>query len=374
MTAAFQITVVVLALGAVAWMVRSKIRAEGRRRHLSESITNHMPSGMLTVDARGMITAHNPSSQRIFGLDLGTSRRLSDLVEEGPEFASLLNRCLTTGETFTRQEFNVLDPSGQRRHIGINLSPISTSTGQVDGALCLLSDLTEVVKLQEQIRLKDNFAALGEMSAGIAHEFKNSLATISGYSQMLGGEVDRAKMQKYAGEIDKETRALSKIVTDFLNFARPVETSMRSMELHALVAGAVEDLKETRRGSCSIEFDTSHTPDILCDAALLKQAVFNLLINAVDATADGGAIRVSIEFDEPQQQVQIHVIDTGHGMSPHDLEKAFIPFFTTKSTGTGLGLSLVQKIVLAHNGSIVLDSREGEGTQVTISLPAKPHA
>ena len=374
MTPAIPIALVILVLGTVAWMIVSKVRAEGRRRHLSESITNNMPSGMLTVDPHGMITAHNPSSQRIFGYDLGTSRRLSDLVEEGPEFARLLDRCLTTGETFTRQEFNLVDPSGQRRHIGINLSPISTPTGQVDGALCLLSDLTEIVKLQDQIRLKENFAALGEMSAGIAHEFKNSLATISGYSQMLGEEEDRAKMQKYAGEIDKATRALSKIVIDLLNFARPVETSMQSMELYELIAGAVEDLKETRPGGYSVEIDATRHPDIMCDATLLKQAVFNLLINAADATGDGGDIRVSIEFDEEGQRVQVNVIDTGHGMSPHDVEKVFIPFFTTKPTGTGLGLPLVQKIVLAHNGSIVVNSHEGEGTQVTISLPAKPDA
>jgi PAS domain S-box-containing protein len=360
---------VVVVLGIVLWIVISRLRVENRQRHLSEYITNNMPSGMLTVDARGLITSHNPSSQRIFGYDLGTGRQLADLVEETEELASLLDRCVRTGAAFTRREFNVSDPAGPLRHIGVNFSPITTPTGQVDGVLCLLSDLTEIVKLQDQIRLKDNFASLGEMSAGIAHEFKNSLATISGYSQMLGAESDPSKMQKYAGEIDKETRNLSRIVREFLNFARPVETSMHPTQISALVTAAVQDLKSARAGKYTVKVNAGYVPPILCDTTLLQQAIFNLLINAADASSDEGTIEVSVELDEALNQVQLHVIDTGCGISHHDLQKIFIPFFTTKAAGTGLGLPLVQKIVLAHSGTIMIDSREREGTRVSISLP-----
>lgn len=372
MNQSFTIAVFLLLVGLVVWLAVSRLRIETRRRHLSEHITNNMPSGMLTVDMQGVITAHNPASQQIFGYDLGTGRRLSDLVEQRPRLDAMLERCLQTGEAFTRQEFNVANPTDGGRHIGVNLSPITGATGRIEGALCLLSDLTQIAKLQEQVRLKDNFAALGEMSAGIAHEFKNSLATISGYSQMLSSEPDPEKMRAYAREIEKETRALAQIVTDFLHFARPVKASLRAAELEDLVAGAVEDLKGVRPGGYEVEVRSSKTADVVCDAALLKQAVFNLLLNAADAIGEDGAIRVEIELDNNAGKVRLHIIDNGCGIDPDDMKRAFIPFFTTKPSGTGLGLPLVQKIVLAHDGDIAIDSHPGRGTRASLSLPAKP--
>src|SRR3954447_21344138 len=144
---------------------------------LSEHITSKMPSGIIMVDREGKIIGHNPASERIFEGTLARSFRLCDLVRESKELQELLNRCLTSGEVFTRVEFNApIRPEADKR-IGINLSPITSETGSIDSAIWLLSDLTEIVELHNRIKLKDNFAALGEMSAGIAHEFKNSLAT-----------------------------------------------------------------------------------------------------------------------------------------------------------------------------------------------------
>jgi PAS domain S-box-containing protein len=182
MNSAIVVEAFLLITGFVVWLVAPRLRAESRRRHPSEYITNNMPSGMITVDLGGVITAHNPASERIFGYELSTGRRLSELVVQKPRLDELLGTCMKTDEAFTREEFDVSDAVGNNWHIGINLSSITGPAGQIEGAICLLSDLTKIVKLQEQIRLKDNFAALGEMSAGIAHEFKNSLATISGYS------------------------------------------------------------------------------------------------------------------------------------------------------------------------------------------------
>src|SRR4029078_641908 len=145
------------------------------------------------------------------------------------------------GETFTRIEFNALMSPQREKRIGINLSPILSAGGEIEGAICLLSDLTEIVELQEQIKLKENFAALGEMSAGIAHEFKNSIATIVGYAQMSGSENDVETLQGYAREIQKESRALSIMVTDFLNFARPVNTSMHEADMNELLEAVVAD-------------------------------------------------------------------------------------------------------------------------------------
>src|SRR5437870_10944132 len=193
---------------------------------LSEQITGKMPSGLIMVDREGKIVDHNPASERIFEGTLARSSCLRDLVRESHELQDLLDRCLNSGEVCTRVEFNAPIRKDVDKRIGINLSPITNSAGEIDGAICLLSDLTEIVELHNRIKLKENFAALGEMSAGIAHEFKNSIATIVGYAQMSGSETDIATLQSYAREIHKESQALSNMVTEFLNFARPLAASI----------------------------------------------------------------------------------------------------------------------------------------------------
>ncbi len=370
-------TTLVLAIALAAVIVASsllltRIRAESRSRVLSEYITNNMPSGLVMVDSRGYITGHNPASQRIFGYAMGTGKRFADLVVEGSELHSLLDRCLTTGETFTRKEFNVGGGAAAVKHIGVNLSPITNARGQTDGVLCLLSDLTEVVQLQEQVRLKENFAALGEMSAGIAHEFKNSLATIAGYAQLLEKDPGDEGARNFAREIDKETRSLATIVSEFLNFARPVSASLQEVLVRDLLADAIRDASNLRPGDYDLGLEGDEAGSIACDETLMRQSLVNLLINAVDSLEEGGSVRVKAELLE-RGQLRITITDTGTGMTEDELGKVFIPFFTTKSAGTGLGLPLVQKIVLAHNGRIDIASQLGKGTSVTLTFPPIQH-
>src|SRR2546425_2194014 len=164
---------------------------------LGEHITDKMPSGLIIADREGKIVGHNPASERIFEGRLARSSRLRDLVRESQKLQDLLDRCLNSGEVFTRVEFNAPIRPDVDKRIGINLSPITNSTDGIDGAICLLSDLTEIVELHNRIKLKENFAALGEMSAGIAHEFKNSIATIVGYAQMSTSETNVSTLQNY---------------------------------------------------------------------------------------------------------------------------------------------------------------------------------
>ena len=333
-------------------------------------ITTKMPSGLITVDRNGDITGHNPASDRIFGGTLITGSPLQHLVRESGNLEELLRRCVTTGEVFTRIEFNVPTPMGDKR-IGINLSPITDADGEIHGAICLLSDLTEIVELENRVKLKDNFAALGEMSAGIAHEFKNSIATIVGYAQMSISETDLKAVQSYAQEILKESQALSNMVTDFLNFARPVKTSFDETDLIELLKSVLADVKNLRPGEYELRFAGAGEAVVDCDATLLRQSFLNLLINATEALNGTGTISVLVDSPVERDQVRVVVQDTGHGIPQDHIAKIFFPFFTTKMHGTGLGLSLVQKIVLAHNGRIEVHSSEGKGSRFTVTLPRK---
>jgi PAS domain S-box-containing protein len=339
---------------------------------LNNNITRTMPSGLVTVDQEGVITGFNPASERIFGGTLRLSTPLPTLVRETESLRALLGKSLTSGEIFTRVEFNVpVGPETDKR-IGINLSPIFDANGEIEGAICLLSDLTEIVDLQNQIKLKENFAALGEMSAGIAHEFKNSLATILGYAQMSVYENDVEILHGYAREIHKESQALSFMVTDFLNFARPIKAAIQEIDLEELLTTVISDLKNLRPGGYSVAFKASTDGVVTCDATLIRQTFLNLLINAVEALTDGrGMLNVMLE-DAHRGHVRVTFEDTGRGIPNHQLAKIFLPFFTTKTHGTGLGLALVQKIVLAHNGRIEVQSNEGKGTRFAITLPRIP--
>src|ERR1051326_6722107 len=251
---------------------------------INTDITNRMPTGLILVDREGRITGHNPASERIFEGTLTPRSRLGGLVHEAQTLEELLQRCLQWGEVFTRVEFHV--PSrggGADKRIGINLSPVTNPAGKIEGAICLLSDLTEIVELQNRIKLKENFAALGEMSAGIAHEFKNSLATIIGYAQMSTTETDVETLHSYAREVHKESQALSRMVTDFLNFARPVKASINDVDLIELLQSTMSDLRTLRPGNYGLRFRASGDAVVPCDQTLMRQSFLNLLINAVEA-------------------------------------------------------------------------------------------
>ncbi len=335
----------------------------------SQYVADKMPSGLMILNREGRIIGHNPASDRIFEETDITSRLLPELVRESQTLEELLDRCLNAGEVFSRIEFNVPMRSGFDKHIGINLSPILSPGGQIEGAISLLSDLTEIVELQNQIKLKENFSALGEMSAGIAHEFKNSIATILGYAQMSKVETDVDTLQSYAKEIHKESQALSNMITDFLNFARPVMASIYEVDLVELLKTVIGDVKNLRPGDYDVQFAASGDALVPCDATLIRQSFLNLLINATEALDGKGTVSVLVDAPQDRDHIRVIVEDNGRGIPSHLISKIFFPFFTTKTQGTGLGLALVQKILVAHNGRIEVQSTEGKGTRFTVTLP-----
>ena len=213
-------------------------RAQESER-LTEEMTRHMPTGLLLVNAMGAITSSNPAAENALGLRPMRYRSYNELLGEDSGLTKMLTACLRDGKTFQRGEVEHMTKDGDVRHLGVTISPIyhptrtalrvhvsdppAGSTPKVSGALCLMSDLTELTALQKQIRWKENLAALGEMSAGIAHEFKNALATISGYAQMIRCEAKPGDTRDSAERILDQTRALTHVVTEFLRFAKPLE-------------------------------------------------------------------------------------------------------------------------------------------------------
>src|SRR5438874_8645506 len=204
-------------------------RAEHTER-LSEEVTRNMPAGLVVVNATGIISSANPAAEQVLGFRGLGFRRYSEALGEASELTGLISACLSEGKIFRRERVEHATPSGEKRRLGVTISPIRRGNEKINGAICLLTDLTELAALQHQIELKENLAALGELSAGMAHEFKNALATISGYAQMMRGEELTSEATDYAGRILEQTRSITHVVTEFLKYARPLEISAEPVQ------------------------------------------------------------------------------------------------------------------------------------------------
>jgi signal transduction histidine kinase len=366
-------------------------RAQESER-LSEEVTRNMPTGLLLVNATGAIGSANPAAEQALGTRGMRYRSYKEVLGADSDLARMLAACLHEGKTFQRAEVEHLTPEGEARRLGVTISPIYRGGRKIiraraedpeiapdsrpSGALCLLSDLTELVALQKQIRWKENLANLGEMSAGIAHEFKNALATVSGYAQMIRSETS-GDVRDSAERILDQTRALAHVVTEFLRFAKPLEISYETVPMQTIVERVAEELREALP-QAAIATEGAFT-DVPGDEALLRQALINLVRNGAESARDAGAeprvtISGTIEELGGRSWQRIRVSDNGPGIPERDLPKIFLPFFTTKSDGTGLGLAVVQKVALQHGGSIEARNQGGGGAEFLLWLPLRQEA
>src|SRR5713101_871686 len=339
---------------------------------LSEEVTRNMPAGLLVVNATGIISSANPAAEQVLGIRTLGFRRYSEALGEGSELTRLVTQCLAEGKIFRREQVEHLAPDGERRHLGVTISPIRRGNEKINGAICLLSDLTELAALQQQMQLKENLAALGELSAGIAHEFKNALATISGYAQMIRAEELGGEACDYADRILEQTRNITHVVTEFLKYARPLEITNEPVPLEAVVERVISEIAEAKPG---VRVSTAGVfGSVPGDEGLLRQALLNLARNAAEACADaagGGQVLLKGELVRAEDGglQRIVILDNGPGIENDALSKLFRPFYTTKADGTGLGLAVVQKIIVQHGGKVEARNRPEDGAVFIVTLP-----
>jgi signal transduction histidine kinase len=241
----------------------------------------------------------------------------------------------------------------------------------------MLTDITEVAELREALARKRNLESLGEMSAGLAHEFKNALATLHGYAQLLQNpRLDEGARSSATSALLQEVRGLSEMVTSFLNFARPKPPDFGDVSLGPLVEQCAADLRAlyaARRVTLKVEGDFA---DVHADERMLRQALLNLLRNAAEAIPEDKAerrvgVRGSREHDAAGRVwARVEIEDTGGGIAPEDLQRIFIPFFTTKSKGHGVGLALAHRVATEHGGTLSASNSTSGGAVFTLRLPA----
>ncbi len=348
-------------------------RAE-RSERLNAQIVDGLTSGLLVAGGDGQIRALNPAGHRILGLaPRPMPADIDELLQDVPALAALVRDAVKGGRTAVSRRHVATGLVGGPSHLGVTLSPWAGSQPGEAGVICLFTDLSRVVALEEQLRLKDALARLGELTAGLAHEFRNGLATIHGYARLLDPGTLPAPQSAYAAGLRAETDTLGELVTNFLNFARPERMSLQPLNLESVVRRAAADVDPAGEAvRVSGRFGEVEGDDVL-----LRQAFSNLMRNAVEACRGAGiapAVAVHGEVLAGDETVTVTVTDNGPGLPTADRDRLFQPFFTTRADGTGLGLALVQKFVVTHNGRVQAGDAASGGAMFAVHLPLRAQA
>ncbi|MGE0449534.1 MAG: nitrogen regulation protein NR(II) [Vicinamibacterales bacterium] len=343
-----------------------------------------MRNGVIAIHRDGTLALVNDEAYRIFSLprvanDVG--RAFGEVFTTRPELIRVLSCTFEMSTLPNRAEIRLQELD---RVIGYTLSQVRDDSGRVIGGVLFFKDLTRVEQMEERERLRDRLASLGEMAAGIAHELKNPLAGIEVMAGLLRRQVpDSPAAQSLLADILSEAKLANAIVVEMLEFVRPVRLQLEQTDVATILQQSLTNAEgkvPRRETRISLELSPALLP-IDGDASQLCQVFSNLLTNAFEAVNGTGhvTVRAAVEATDHEDgsnesaghspMVVVDVIDDGPGI-PADLsDRIFNPFFTTKTTGSGLGLPIVRKIVDAHDGRLDLSSESGRGTRFRVTLP-----
>lgn len=334
---------------------------------LHRSIIESVDTGILTVDLNGNIKSFNAGAEKITGFLRFKiiDKKIDDIF---PFFSRILNE---ESQWKPESRFQVAD-SG--KILGCSVSPLVDGNRKKIGNILIFQDLTLIKEMERQIEKNKQLAFAGEIAASLAHEIRNPLASISGPIQMLSedlrlDETDRRLMQIVLRGKDR----LEGFVKDFLLLARPKQSERKDIDVKAIIDDVLESLRFSPEWHEHIEInmDLCDQTGIYGNKAEIRQVIWNLILNAVQAMPEGGILKIETSPDE-KQYLEIRISDNGCGIKEKDQDRVFEPFYTTKESGTGLGMAIVNRIVESHMGKIRIKSKPGKGTDCIVLLPIKP--
>jgi len=353
---------------------------------LNEWIIRSIKSGLITLDGQGDVILFNPAAEEIFGIkaDQIIGRRLNGIL---PNLKGYLEpKGEHPGRENTQNPLRFIDLShtvqnGEKKSLRFFVSPLRIPNGDQKGQILFFQDMTEMKAIEEEMKKVEGLAMIGELAAGIAHEIRNPMASISGSIQMLKEDLEGDDVNNRLMEIvTREINRLNHLVNDFLLFARPNPAKLQKFDLNQLIVDSLDLFMNSGRWNekMRVETDFHKTLDLESDPEQIKQVLWNIFLNAIDAMPDDGVLWISAETEDSpdiagqgQKKVKIVVRDTGNGFSEKALSRMFTPFFTTKKGGSGLGLAIVKRIVEGLQGSIYGRNHPDGGAEITVLLPGK---
>ncbi|HXT51890.1 MAG TPA: ATP-binding protein [Thermoanaerobaculia bacterium] len=358
---------------------------------LERTLTSSLESGLLLLDREGRVLALNPAGAALLGPPPPPRTPLAELLAAQPELLALLAPAVAAGEGLNRRECDVF-AGGEPHRIGLTMTPLRRPSrrfgpddglrgGELLGYLVLFADLTASEREGHQARLAESLAHLGELSAGVAHELRNGLATLGGYLTLLERDLaasDRQIAGEYLAELRGETQRLQRVVADFLGFTHPGTARLVDVDLAALVRHAARDpaldgaalrIDEPVAEPSAAGAADALAPILAGDPQLLERALRNLLRNALEAQQRSGAeTPVEVAAGWREDRFEIAIRDRGPGVSPEMRRRLFQPFATDRPGGVGMGLALAHRIVALHGGTLTLEPRAGGGTVARVTF------
>jgi PAS domain S-box-containing protein len=357
-------------------------------------VLSSIQTGIIVARKDGKIRTFNNGARQITGYIEAemAEKGLDELPENLEPVAKALQRTLEGGKNYLQENLELKTSSSEKIPVTLETMVLRGGGGEVIGAIATLKDMTLLRQMQTQLLRSEKLSALGEMAAGVAHEIKNPLNTIMGFSNRLSNKLTEPSLKKYADIIADEVKRLDTTISDVLEYSRPDRVTKAPVDMHEMLDETITFLNE-KLGKARVTVLKSYSPKIsrvALDSAKIRQVLLNLILNAIQAMGDGGRLTLKTDLIDSlipekgdgkegsqayqqlflqQKMAAISVTDTGCGISKANLAKLFHPFYTTKVTGTGLGLSICHKIVKSHGGTLDVESVEGKGTTFTLYLP-----
>lgn len=359
-----------------------------------KSLIQNLNSGLIASDLHGEINFVNQAAAKMLNYNrqelLG--KNIKDLFAADEESQKCLRAVFLPNKRLNDKEVNFLLKDGSIIVVGLNSSQLHDENNNFEGIILLFRDLTEIRHLKGQIERMEKLALLGELSAGIAHEIRNPLAGIRAAAQLLQENTHHNPIQVQIIErIIREVDKANKLLKEFFKFAKPGKPNLKFHDIELLIDGVYLLLAPQLRKK-NIEFHTDFANDssqVYVDDTQIEQVLINLFLNAIDAMPEGGRLSIktyskNINLMNPSMNhlemdnnklcyVYVEISDTGCGIPEQNMKKIFNPFFTTKGHGLGLGLPICSRLISENSGNLDLESKVGQGTKITLALPAFIH-
>lgn len=380
----FVLSLVMLLVGLGGWLSLSAVQGYrvsqqtlGEMKLFTSLLLAKLPVGIIASDREGHITTFNEAAVRM------TALRRKDVIGRKPEsvlpvpFAELLTAMEDTQDE-SISSLPMVDKEvtikvdNKNQHFFCQVISIEGDVPDHQGWVLLISDLTRIKDLEKDMRENERLAAVGRMAAGVAHEVRNPLSSIKGLALLLKGKfAEESSDNETAGLLVEQVERMNRTVSELLSFARPTPLQLERVSLKDILQDILRLMEaDASNNNVSVQLDINpDLQDIAADRDRLNQVFINLLLNGIQAMDEGGDLVVTAENRSDGKSVEIRIKDTGCGISEEIMPQLFYPYFTTKASGTGIGLAISQKIINDHKGTINIDSAEGQGTTVTVMLP-----
>ncbi len=349
-------------------------------KNFNTNIINSISTGVLTTNLKGDILSINDSAKFIFGLKSNfkyINKNISIVIYNLNNKEKIIE-ALKRKENLLNLESSLRLEDGTEKILNVSISVLISTNKDIIGFVLSTDDITEKKLLERQVLRKEQLAALGELSAGIAHEIKNPLTSIKGFSQILPNKLDDKKfLLKFSNIIKTEVERLNNFLDDLLQFSRPKGKMWENKSLNFIINNVVDLMRyQIKKKNILLKKNLIFLPDIYCDVSQLKQVLINIILNAIQSMPEGGKINLKNKLlirKSPEnlyyEYIAVYITDNGKGISDDIKDKLFNPFITSKAEGSGLGLSITYRIISEHKGFIEVFSKIDEGTTFIIYLP-----